>query len=283
MAALIEAVIIMSQSRSMAAFAIIMGINPEPLAGNDKPSSAPTDVYEPKSDENKTAEVLNKLKQTIWKPGQKKSSIPNSLEQFAASVTPPDKNHNKEEGSSDQPSEWDWLQLSVKYEDPYSKLLSYEDFDTNSKEYTILQDFSWNNQGFSLLKQFNNRSAKLLDNCFNCIRSLTYKSFHHQKAVDTESFRMAIWYYVHRLYGLFHDDINYGLVTDLLSSSIRNFVKKAAVNPSTITSKDFRLGIPLLPEEIAHIALLVCEARKQAEFIYALRAISLYSMSENKI
>jgi len=84
-------------------------------------------------------------------------------------------------------------------------------------------------------------------------------------------------------YMVFYDDINYGLVTDLLSSSIRNFVKKAAVNPSTITSKDFRLGIPLLPEEIAHIALLVCEARKQAEFIYALRAISLYSMSENKI
>jgi len=168
--------------------------------------------------------------------------------------------------------------LSVKYEDPYSKL-NYEDFDTNSKEYMILQDFTWTNQGFSLLKQFNN-SAHLLDNCFTCIRNLTYKSFYHQKAVDTESFRMAIWYFVHRLYGLFHDDINYGVLTELLNSPIRNFVKKAAVNPSTITAKDLRLGVPLLPEEIAHIALLVCEAKKQAELIYALRAISLYSMSE---
>jgi len=90
---------------------------------------------------------------------------------------------------------------------------------------------------------------------------------------------MAIWYYVQRLYGLFHDDINYVVITDLLSSTIRNFVKKVAVTPWNITSKDLRLGVSLLPEEVAHIALLVCEARKQAELIYALRAISLYSMS----
>jgi len=86
---------------------------------------------------------------------------------------------------------------------------------------------------------------------------------------------MAIWYYVHRLYGLFHDDINYGVITELLNSTIRNFVKKAAVNPSTITGKDLRLGVPLLPEEIAHIALLVCEARKQAELNYLFYSLML--------
>jgi sestrin len=212
-AGLIDAILIMSHSRSMSAFALAMGLFPE-VEFKDKPVVTPTEVYEDKSDDNKTAEVINKLsKQCIWKPGQKKPTLLSlSFEQFAASATPPELSAQREE-NGDTLSVWEWSNIEARYQDPFAKMI-YHDFDVNSKEYSYLniQDFSWANQGFSLLRQFNNVSAQLLDNCFNCIRSLTYKSFHCQKAVDTEPFRMAIWYYVHRLHGIFHDDYDYAQV-----------------------------------------------------------------------
>jgi hypothetical protein len=97
-AGLIDAILIMSHSRSMSAFALAMGLYPE-VEFKDKPIITPTEVYEDKTDDNKTAEVINKLsKQSIWKPGQKKPTLLSlSFEQFAASATPPELTAQREE------------------------------------------------------------------------------------------------------------------------------------------------------------------------------------------
>jgi len=91
---------------------------------------------------------------------------------------------------------------------------------------------------------------------------------------------MAIWYYVHRLYGIYHDDFNYENISMFVHQRIKNFVKKGACYPHSILLEDVtNMGVRLLPEEKAHIALLVSEARKQAELLYGLKAIDKYLAS----
>lgn len=47
--------------------------------------------------------------------------------------------------------------------------------------------------------------------------------------------------------------------------------------PASITSADVKnIGVELTPQEKAHLALLVMEARKQVELMYSLRAIMNY-------
>jgi len=47
------------------------------------------------------------------------------------------------------------------------------------------------------------------------------------------------------------------------------------VTPDQVTASDFQqMGLHLRPDEKCHIALIAVEARKQADLIYGLRAIS---------
>jgi sestrin len=136
-------------------------------------------------------------------------------------------------------------------------------------------DFGWGTQGFSLVKRYYNDAASLLDEHFKTIRSLTYHNFAGQ-TVDTEPFRMAVWYYVHRVCGVFHDDFDYARVNQLIHQKTKSYVKKVALEPFTITSSDMNLGMQFMPEEKAHISFLAAESRKQASVLYCLRAVSKY-------
>jgi len=195
------------------------------------------------------------------------------VKSFEAAATPPDE---AAEHSSEVESTGEWSDdLERRFNDKFGNI-SYVDFAVNSEEYQILnsQDFSWGTQGFSLVKRYYSTGAHKVDECFKCIRNLTYKHFNTQKAVDTEPFRMAIWYYVHRLYGIYYDDFPYHTINMFIPQRIKNFVKKAACYPNTIVLEDVaNMGVRLLPEEKAHIALLASEARKQAELLYGLLAI----------
>jgi len=116
------------------------------------------------------------------------------------------------------------------------------------------------------MKRYYNDAAALLDEHFKTIRTLTYQTFAGE-TVDTEPFRMAVWYYVHRVCGVFHDDFDY-------------YVKKVALEPFTITLSDINLGVQFAPDEKAHICFLAAESRKQASLLYCLRAISKYLSSK---
>jgi hypothetical protein len=95
--------------------------------------------------------------------------------------------------------------------------------------------------------------------------------------IDTAPFRQAIWYYVLRLFGQSHDDYDYSLVNHFVNKRTKAFIKKVAVSPHTLAFRDFmRVGVLLRPEEKVHVNILVIEARKQAELVWALSAIVKY-------
>jgi sestrin len=56
---------------------------------------------------------------------------------------------------------------------------------------------------------------------------MTYNNLADETAVDTSPFRFSLWYYVHRLKGLLHDDYNYRDVNTYMSKGLKTFVKKA--------------------------------------------------------
>jgi len=98
--------------------------------------------------------------------------------------------------------------------------------------------------------------------------------FNQSKDVDTLPFRRAIWQYVQRIKGMFHDDYNYQEVNVFLNKSTKSYIKKITCYPETITKHDFQnLGYELTPDEKVHVALLASESAKQSALLYGLHAV----------
>jgi len=166
--------------------------------------------------------------------------------------------------------------LEKRYSFNNSAVKYYVDFDVRSHEYHIfhIQDYSWATRGFSLVTRYFPMGAHPIDDCFKCIKSLTYNTFGNLEDMDTTGFRMAIWHYVNRIFGIFYDDYNYENVNKKIPQVIKAYVKIISVAPWRITAGDIlNWPLPLLPQEKIHIALITLEARKNAELLYALHAI----------
>jgi len=154
--------------------------------------------------------------------------------------------------------------------------LKHEDFDVKSKSYSIfrVQDYCWKEDGFELIRRFLPGAATLLDEEFDHIYLLTYNKFNMSANVDTFPFRRALWQYIQRVKGIFHDDYDYQEVNVFLNRATKSFIKKITCYPESITKSDFmNIGYQLTPDEKVHVALLAIESAKQSELLYGLHAV----------
>lgn len=118
--------------------------------------------------------------------------------------------------------------------------------------------------------------SHILEDLFNLTCKLTYDYYGEQKeeCVDTSPYRDAIWFYVHRIFGICHDDYDYRQVNVYLNRPTKIFIKKVACTPWKVRREDFtHFDHTLSASEKAHVTLLVAEARKQAGLMYGLRAV----------
>eukprot|EP01125_Pyxidicula_operculata_P016118 TRINITY_DN551_c0_g1_i1.p1 TRINITY_DN551_c0_g1~~TRINITY_DN551_c0_g1_i1.p1 ORF type:complete len:646 (+),score=135.50 TRINITY_DN551_c0_g1_i1:41-1978(+) len=88
-------------------------------------------------------------------------------------------------------------------------IIEHDDYDCEEDKILHILDFPWGTYGYSIVRRFFSEMADRLDSCFATILKLTYKSVGNQQAVNTEPFRLAIWYYVHRVEGIIYDDFDY--------------------------------------------------------------------------
>jgi len=140
----------------------------------------------------------------------------------------------------------------------------------------LTQDFSWEDQGYSVSNRLYMESGSMLDIKFNIAQQLTYNMCGHMTKVDTTVFRRAVWNFIHCLYGIRHDDYDYATVSQLVDKGLRAYIKLVACQPDCVGRTDYNsiLTEDFLQSEKVHINILVMEARMQAELLYSLRAIS---------
>jgi sestrin len=82
---------------------------------------------------------------------------------------------------------------------------TYQDFARRGAEnipHTFrVQDYSWDDHGYSLVNRLYNDVGFLLDDKFRVAYNLTYKTLAGRQNVDTSKFRRAIWNYIQCIYG----------------------------------------------------------------------------------
>ncbi|XP_014204153.1 sestrin-3 [Copidosoma floridanum] len=140
-----------------------------------------------------------------------------------------------------------------------------------------VQDYSWDDHGYSLVNRLYNDVGNLLDDKFKTAYNLTYYTMGTHSRVDTSRFRRAIWNYIQCMFGIMHDDYDYNEINQLVESSLKTFIKNAVCYPERVTKRDYdRVMREFKHSEKIHVSLMILEARMQAELLYALRAVMLY-------
>ncbi|XP_062855874.1 sestrin-3 [Trichomycterus rosablanca] len=132
-----------------------------------------------------------------------------------------------------------------------------------------VQDYSWEDHGFSLVNRLYSDIGHLLDERFRSVASLP--------SPRDPDLKRAIWNYIHCIYGIRYDDYDYGEVNQLLEHGLKLYIKAVACYPDS--TKNLMCPLPWVPLKVServHVNVLVMEARLQAELLYALRAITQY-------
>ena len=83
---------------------------------------------------------------------------------------------------------------------------AYEDFSRRGEGSSVptfrVQDYSWEDHGFSLVNRLYSDVGVLLDDKFRTAYHLTYQTMGSFQSVDTRLFRRAVWRYIQCLYGI---------------------------------------------------------------------------------
>ncbi|AWP20100.1 putative sestrin-1 isoform 3 [Scophthalmus maximus] len=91
--------------------------------------------------------------------------------------------------------------ISRHFEDPS---YGYKDFSRRGEHVPTLrvQDYSWEDHGFSLVNRLYPDVGQMLDEKFQMAYNLTYNTMATHKDVDTSMLRRAIWNYIHCMFGI---------------------------------------------------------------------------------
>ncbi|XP_007255735.2 sestrin-1 isoform X2 [Astyanax mexicanus] len=155
----------------------------------------------------------------------------------------------------------------------------YQDFSRRGEHVPTfrVQDYSWEDHGFSLVNRLYPDVGQLLDEKFQIAYNLTYNTMATHQGVDTSMLRRAIWNYIHCMFGIRYDDYDYGEINELLDRSFKVYIKTMVCSPEKTTKRMYEsFWRQFQHSEKVHVNLLLMEARMQAELLYALRAITRY-------
>jgi sestrin len=155
---------------------------------------------------------------------------------------------------------------------------TYEDFAKRghvAEMHTFrIQDYSWEEHGFSLVNRLYADVGGYIDEKFKVAQNMTYYTMGGRAHVDTTKFRTAVWNYIQCLYGIRHDDYDYGEVNQLLERPLKSYIKTVCCYPERVTKADYdNVMREFKHSEKVHVNLMIMEAKIQAELLYALRTI----------
>ncbi|KFW08442.1 Sestrin-3, partial [Eurypyga helias] len=156
----------------------------------------------------------------------------------------------------------------------------YQDFARRDEDQTQVfrvQDYSWEDHGFSLVNRLYSDIGYLLDEKFRMVDSLQSSAMAKRQGCEPSVFKRGIWNYVHCMFGIRYDDYDYAEVNQLLERMLKVYIKTVTCYPEKTNLEMFdRFWKQFKHSEKVHVNLLILEARMQAELLYALQAITQY-------
>lgn len=137
----------------------------------------------------------------------------------------------------------------------------------------MVQDFSWDDQGFCMMSTFYSDIATLLDDKFRAAKTIS-----NAEEVDREQeelFRRAVWNYVQSLFMVHHDDYDYSEISSQLSPALREFLELCCRPPpsTSVSPILFFLASKLSYSAKVHVSILMAEARLQSSLLFTCRAV----------
>ncbi|XP_028942370.1 LOW QUALITY PROTEIN: sestrin-3-like [Antrostomus carolinensis] len=159
----------------------------------------------------------------------------------------------------------------------------YQDFARRDEDQTQvfrIQDYSWEDHGFSLVNRLYSDIGHLLDEKFRMVDGLQSSAMAKRQGCEPSVFKRGIWNYIHCMFGIRYDDYDYAEVNQLLERMLKVYIKTVTCYPEKTNSEMFdRFWKQFKHSEKVHVNLLILEARMQAELLYALQAITQYMIS----
>lgn len=157
----------------------------------------------------------------------------------------------------------------------------YVDFAKRGRETEFptfrINDFNWDEHGYSILSRFYDDVAQLLDDKFRTIYNMTYGTMGTHSSIDTSLFRRASWNYIQCLWGIRHDDYDYAEVNELLHRNLKKYIKTATCYPEMCNREDYGMIMKdFRDSEKVHLLMLVGEAKVQSSLLYSMRAIQAH-------
>ncbi|NXP14498.1 SESN3 protein, partial [Thinocorus orbignyianus] len=156
----------------------------------------------------------------------------------------------------------------------------YQDFARRDEDQTQVfrvQDYSWEDHGFSLVNRLYSDIGHLLDEKFRMVDGLQSSAMARRQGCEPSVFKRGVWNYIHCMFGIRYDDCDYAEVNQLLERMLKVYIKTVTCYPEKTNSEMFdRFWKQFKHSEKVHVNLLILEARMQAELLYALQAITQY-------
>ncbi|KAF2984788.1 hypothetical protein EK904_003881 [Melospiza melodia maxima] len=118
----------------------------------------------------------------------------------------------------------------------------YQDFARRDEDQTQVfrvQDYSWEDHGFSLVNRLYSDIGHLLDEKFRMVDGLQSSAMAKRQGCEPSVFKRGIWNYIHCMFGIRYDDYDYAEVNQLLERMLKVYIKTVTCYPEKTNSEMF--------------------------------------------
>lgn len=138
-------------------------------------------------------------------------------------------------------------------------------------------DFSWEDQGYSVLKCYSEDIVTLVNNEIKSIIEFTTNSIlDSDETIDTQPLRLAIERYVEKMIGITHDDYNYSIINKLLDEPIKTFIKSILFETKRVDINELLEELPFNQQENFQIILIVANVWHKSCLTYLSYKVNEY-------
>jgi len=140
----------------------------------------------------------------------------------------------------------------------------------------LVQDYSWDEHGYSVLSTFYQELAVIFDDKFRNIKSM----INNRSEEKNSKLFTAAWYFVQYIFGVHHDDFNYQEIDQVLDQNSQEFFKlccnqaSSSSTPSSVklqSSSSVFTG--LSKSQQLELSVVLMEARFLSEILFATQSV----------